>query len=668
MCSTFPDLSIRTFNNTKSPKTLNREFPEWGRDARPLVWSTNLRWSFADTSTTWFFRISHDTPIMTIVENQLVRSTLRSHNCSLEVDDIQHPSRVVTGQLLGPVPQDFTLKAIRKKLLRNPAFSNKTHRQFSLVSDLYKINEERVEASYRTQVVTIVTTPALRDQLSIIFRGLYPARPRSAYIHGIHWRFLPDLSQPSFPVTSDHISLAMALRLKQQEFLKTVQTCDYAHVRNLNRTLDDHPSAHLHSLLMSLKSVSQPDTNLFLMVEQEFQVSNTKFTFTPNMANEARAIIPVLPLILKEKYGQSVSQWFQSSAFSMLSEFSVDLSVNKVISSSSNEFNDVFQFWDVDVPSSGSGVHTQGKIIIDFGDFDISPGTSRKSNLEGSQESLGPSKTSTSMVSILSSSSSDSASAAEDNISTKLQSSAVSEASSATSNASSAKSNPSTSPPSEDLSRPSHHEDADSYKSSLAEISSVEQSLHSQASSTKPPQDAISSEHDDESSKDSLLDYVPFSQSPDQMDITPSPNPFSAALTHLDSAPSANPDPSSPAQEVNRDLNTSQNAQLGGLYVLAQAGSSLSAQTVTPPHDSKPQPKALPKLREDSQDQDQLPPPPAPPATVPTNNHQPSLTAFQASVASSKNEVPNPANTAPPDHPASSSSSGSGTTSAGAAS
>ena len=107
------------------------------------MWSINIRWYFADTSSTWFFRVSHDTPITTILENQLVQSNLRSTNCSLTVDDIQHPSQVVTGQLLGPVPQDFTLKEVRKKLLCNQAFSNKTYRQFSLVSDLYKINEEQ---------------------------------------------------------------------------------------------------------------------------------------------------------------------------------------------------------------------------------------------------------------------------------------------------------------------------------------------------------------------------------------------------------------------------------------------------------------------------------------------------------------------------------------------
>ena len=77
---------------------------------------------------------------------------------------------------------------------------------------------------------------------------------------------------------------------------------------------EEKTSMTLRQAVMGLKSIEQPDRNLFRAVDQNSREGRVYFLVNEKMELEATSIVTVLPLIFQEKYGPRIWTWFFKSA------------------------------------------------------------------------------------------------------------------------------------------------------------------------------------------------------------------------------------------------------------------------------------------------------------------------------------------------------------------
>jgi hypothetical protein len=123
---------------------------------------------------------------------------------------------------------------------------------------------------------------------------------------------------------------------------------------------------------MSMKSTTNPYENLFTLIEQHHHGAPVIFHFKKELEQEARGIIPALPLIMKKKLGDATKEWFTHNAFSCLDEFNIDSDENILTTNTNNIFSNLLGQWE-----PGTDINRRDKKslsqdnVIRFGEFDL---------------------------------------------------------------------------------------------------------------------------------------------------------------------------------------------------------------------------------------------------------------------------------------------------------
>ena len=107
--------------------------------------------------------------------------------------------------------------------------------------------------------------------------------------------------------------MAAKAQSKHENFLKKTSTAVGYTIIGLDYYIEDY-QVTLRQAIMSIRSTTEPDYNLFTAVDDMSYSNRVVFAFRKSFEAEAAAAIPGLPLILEGYYGHKVWTWFSEEA------------------------------------------------------------------------------------------------------------------------------------------------------------------------------------------------------------------------------------------------------------------------------------------------------------------------------------------------------------------
>ena len=156
------------------------------------------------------------------------------------------------------------------------------------------------------------------------YSKVYGSRNIGGYPQAIHARFVPDISDLSFPVTASTRIKAIKSLAKQKAFLahtKQIHTSTIAGLHSYHPTI----KFTLCQVLMSMRSIDNPDLGLFISIDDDLSEKGYEVIFSVHLDrfNEASSLIPLLCILLQAKFGMGIDRlgWFTDDAKKVLTKY-----------------------------------------------------------------------------------------------------------------------------------------------------------------------------------------------------------------------------------------------------------------------------------------------------------------------------------------------------------
>ena len=142
---------------------------------------------------------------------------------------------------------------------------------------------------------------------------IYSTSNKGAYPLATQARFIPNPLDSRFITSVQARAMAAKAQSKHETFIKKTSTGVGYNIIGLDYYIEDY-QVTLRQAIMSIRSASEPDFNLFTAVDDMNYSNNVTFAFRKTLESEALAAIPGLPLILEGHYGPKIWTWFAQSA------------------------------------------------------------------------------------------------------------------------------------------------------------------------------------------------------------------------------------------------------------------------------------------------------------------------------------------------------------------
>ena len=128
-------------------------------------------------------------------------------------------------------------------------------------------------------------------------------------------RFIPNGGDTRFLITARKERLAKKAVSKQELFARQTVIARNVHLLALDWPLESLQGKTCREMVMSIRSKSFPDRNLFVSVAEFPWQSGVCFCFEKSLASEARSVISALPLVLESFTGGThIWTWFADAA------------------------------------------------------------------------------------------------------------------------------------------------------------------------------------------------------------------------------------------------------------------------------------------------------------------------------------------------------------------
>jgi hypothetical protein len=159
-----------------------------------------------------------------------------------------------------------------------------------------------------------VLTPwdkALKCRLAM--NRIYSKQSNRGYPLGKDMRFIPNILDTWFITTAKTKMKVVKSVSKQKHFLAKTQTATSYTIIGLDY-VQPNLGRSLREIIMSIRSNTDPEKNLFLNVDEHMYTSTVTFLFHEDFTQEAMTAIPALPVILEAKLGPRIWNWFSEEA------------------------------------------------------------------------------------------------------------------------------------------------------------------------------------------------------------------------------------------------------------------------------------------------------------------------------------------------------------------
>jgi hypothetical protein len=145
-------------------------------------------------------------------------------------------------------------------------------------------------------------------------------------------RFVPDISDSRYPVTQGTRIKAIKMMSKQKVFLEQTKYIHTSTIAGIHIYISKIGFS-LSQILMSIKSKKDESMTLFIAIDENLTGGSYEVVFTvhKDRYDEANTLVPLLCLILEEKYGKKIWEWFTDDAKRVVTKYRWDKDVNKVV-------------------------------------------------------------------------------------------------------------------------------------------------------------------------------------------------------------------------------------------------------------------------------------------------------------------------------------------------
>jgi hypothetical protein len=158
------------------------------------------------------------------------------------------------------------------------------------------------------------------------YNKVYGSRNEGGYPQGLQMRFVPDISDPRFPITKNTRIKAIKMMAKQKVFQENTKHIHTSTIAGLH-TVVTKIGFSLCQILMAIKSVDDTNTmGLFISIDEKLQDGGYTVVFTAHKDryDEANALIPLFCIIMEAKYGPLAWECFTDEAKRVLSKYKWD--------------------------------------------------------------------------------------------------------------------------------------------------------------------------------------------------------------------------------------------------------------------------------------------------------------------------------------------------------
>jgi hypothetical protein len=359
-----------------------------------------MAWSSWTESTTFRFILGHTKPISEYLENTSLLRKLDTLEVSLQKEKIQSSRRAIAGYLAGPLITGDTAEDLANILQLKAIFHLNGVTEVEIREDFITTQRGKAKKGVRrVRAMHVTVAEAVKAQARSCLGRQYPSIPRPDYPLGVQFRFVPNTADPDFAVPPRTRIIAEKLRFKQASFMDNLIERESLHFNNLHSSLESGPHIVLSKVLMSMKSKRFPTRHLFVSVEQAYDGAPVRFQYTSELATEADALIPVLPLALQGIYGGETEKWFKFSARIGVEGFSYDKANNRIVPTGINTFDELDQTWDQHaegfreedlwMDGDDDGDDEFGGFAIDLGIIDLDARDGRATILNDDSASIG---------------------------------------------------------------------------------------------------------------------------------------------------------------------------------------------------------------------------------------------------------------------------------------
>ena len=144
-------------------------------------------------------------------------------------------------------------------------------------------------------------------------KKIYSGKNKEGFPLGLQARFVPFAGDTRFCKTSTSGESIDSLELKQKAFVENSKT-DVCEVINDLDYIHPDLGVSLRHVITSMRSSRNPDKTLFCGVDNAWRGNDVIFMFHKDQEEEARMMIPALPLVLEDLLNDKIWDWFADEA------------------------------------------------------------------------------------------------------------------------------------------------------------------------------------------------------------------------------------------------------------------------------------------------------------------------------------------------------------------
>ena len=252
-----------------------------------------------------------------------------------EKDGLQVKIISNAGWFVGSVAvQETNVKDITEAIKQHPLIIQKGL-QVEIRSHAVKIEQqEKIKQDDMVKALHVYGDYNRMATIRSVIMKIYKEGSKKGFPLGIKMRFVPNIADPRYPVTSGTKSNIKILRGKQKSFLKNIRKQKSHTIQGLDFFIEE-VNATLRQVIMGMRSSEDVEKTLFMSAEDDGGTRVT-FTFHKRFEDEARHMVTVLPIMLQHLYGARVWSWFTEEAKAETSGWIYDKELGRVVSPDEN--------------------------------------------------------------------------------------------------------------------------------------------------------------------------------------------------------------------------------------------------------------------------------------------------------------------------------------------
>ena len=334
MQSTDPSIVLYTWNRGTRLTSLKKgqQLPKTREDLEEYV---DKVWLQKGRSPWIRFKIRHNKPTDNILTESLTTWAKRE-DYTIMKEKIQSKTLSKVGFLMGYHPVAINATNLELALQQFPKLQKI---QIEIRIEAIQVSKSKPRSKARAPTIWSSWENAGKCRLALA--QIYSSNNNGNYPLATQARFIPNPLDSRFITTVQARQMAAKAQSKHENFVNKTSTAIGYTIIGLDYYIEDY-EVTLRQAIMSIRSTTEPEYNLFTAVDDMSYSNKVVFAFRKSFEAEAAAAIPGLPLILQGYYGLKVWTWFTEEAKAETDAYEWDPNQGLIEKPSEIDFDDAY--------------------------------------------------------------------------------------------------------------------------------------------------------------------------------------------------------------------------------------------------------------------------------------------------------------------------------------